>query len=115
MGASTGGSCSSAGNGASRPFASTTPSRADSRGDGPSLPCRRTRGDRFISLPGVRFGGGASLVTKDEGIGVLKKCYDPEVPINIYDLGVVCKLELDEPAAKDPVRMHLTAPACPAA
>ena len=55
------------------------------------------------------------MVTKDEVISVLKKCYDPEIPINIYDLGLVYKIELDEPTGKVAVRMTLTAPGCPAA
>ena len=29
------------------------------------------------------------MPTKDEVITVLKKCYDPEIPINFYDLGLV--------------------------
>ena len=37
------------------------------------------------------------MVTKEEVIGVLKKCYDPEIPINIYDLGLVYHIELNEP------------------
>jgi FeS assembly SUF system protein len=55
------------------------------------------------------------MVTKDEVIGILKKCYDPEIPINIYDLGLVYKIELDEPTGTVAVRMTLTAPGCPAA
>src|SRR2546428_3912242 len=55
------------------------------------------------------------MVSKDEVIGVLKKCYDPEIPINIYDLGLVYKIDLDEPGGKVNVRMTLTAPGCPAA
>ena len=55
------------------------------------------------------------MVSKDEVIGVLKKCYDPEIPINIYDLGLVYKIDLDEPGGKVVVRMTLTAPGCPAA
>ena len=55
------------------------------------------------------------MVTKEEVIGVLKKCYDPEIPINIYDLGLVYRIDLDEPGGKVVVRMTLTAPGCPAA
>ena len=52
--------------------------------------------------------------TKDEVISVLKKCYDPEIPINIYDLGLVYNIDIDEPGGKIGVKMTLTAPGCPA-
>ena len=47
----------------------------------------------------------------------LKKVFDPEIPINIYDLGLIYKIELEE---KDnylfaTVDMTLTSPACPVA
>lgn len=53
------------------------------------------------------------MVSQDEVISVLKKCYDPEIPINIYDLGLVYHIDLDE-AGKIGIRMTLTAPGCPA-
>ena len=34
------------------------------------------------------------MATKEEVIGVLRKCYDPEIPINIYDLGLVYNIDL---------------------
>ena len=54
------------------------------------------------------------MPTKDEVIAVLKKCYDPEIPINIYDLGLVYNIELKTDQGKVDVRMTLTAPGCPA-
>jgi len=47
----------------------------------------------------------------------LKKVFDPEIPINIYDLGLIYKIELEE---KDnylfaTIEMTLTSPACPVA
>lgn len=53
------------------------------------------------------------MATKEEVVSVLKKCYDPEIPINIYDLGLVYHIDLDE-AGKIGIRMTLTAPGCPA-
>ena len=52
------------------------------------------------------------LVSKDEVMGVLKKCYDPEIPINIVDLGLVYNVDIQE--EKVQVKMTLTAPGCPA-
>src|SRR3989304_6349775 len=37
------------------------------------------------------------MVTKDDVITVLRKCYDPEIPINIYDLGLVYTIDIKEP------------------
>ena len=55
------------------------------------------------------------MVTKDDVISVLKKCYDPEIPINIYDLGLVYNIDIKETESVVGVRMTLTAPGCPAA
>jgi len=53
-----------------------------------------------------------AMVNKDEVIAVLKKCYDPEIPINIVDLGLVYDVAID--AEKVQIKMTLTAPGCPA-
>lgn len=44
----------------------------------------------------------------------LKTCYDPEIPVDIYELGLIYKIEIDE-AANVKVEMTLTAPNCPVA
>ena len=51
------------------------------------------------------------MVTKDEIIGVLKDCYDPEIPINIWDLGLVYDIILQEDGNVG-IKMTLTAPGC---
>lgn len=45
---------------------------------------------------------------------VLKTVYDPEIPVNVYDLGLIYKIDLKEDGDLD-MDMTLTAPACPAA
>ncbi len=50
-------------------------------------------------------------VNKDEVMAALKKCYDPEIPINIVDLGLVYNVDIED--GKVNVRMTLTAPGCP--
>ena len=47
-------------------------------------------------------------------IEVLKTVYDPEIPVNIYDLGLIYKIDLAMDGALD-IDMTFTAPACPAA
>ena len=47
-------------------------------------------------------------------IEVLKTVYDPEIPVNIYDLGLIYKIDLDMDGNVD-IDMTFTAPSCPAA
>jgi FeS assembly SUF system protein len=51
---------------------------------------------------------------KNEVIAALKKVRDPEIPLNIYDLGLIYGLRV-EPSGQVNVRMTLTNPACPVA
>ena len=48
-------------------------------------------------------------------IEVLKTIFDPEIPVNIYDLGLIYRIELNEDNTELSVDMTLTAPNCPAA
>jgi metal-sulfur cluster biosynthetic enzyme len=47
-------------------------------------------------------------------VDVLKSCYDPEIPVNIYDLGLIYEVRVD-PGNDVFVKMTLTSPACPVA
>ncbi|WP_296095012.1 iron-sulfur cluster assembly protein [Alloprevotella tannerae] len=47
-------------------------------------------------------------------IDVLKTVYDPEIPVNVYDLGLIYRIDLDDEGHLD-MDMTLTAPNCPAA
>lgn len=44
-------------------------------------------------------------------INNLKEVYDPEIPVNIYDLGLIYNVDVDEEKAN--ILMTLTAPGCP--
>jgi len=57
--------------------------------------------------------GGSSL--KDRIIAALQQVFDPEIPVNIYDLGLVYKLEADEGSGQVTIDMTLTTPNCPEA
>jgi FeS assembly SUF system protein len=50
----------------------------------------------------------------DELIQELKKVYDPEIPVDIYELGLIYKVDINDDYHVD-VEMTLTAPACPVA
>ena len=47
-------------------------------------------------------------------IAALKKVYDPEMPVNVYDLGLIYGIDVDQ-AGQATIRMTLTAPNCPVA
>ena len=47
-------------------------------------------------------------------VDVLKTVCDPEIPVDIYDLGLIYKIEVNEDATVD-IDMTFTAPSCPAA
>lgn len=51
---------------------------------------------------------------KDKVTEVLKTVYDPEIPVNIYELGLIYELQTDD-EGKVKIIMTLTAPACPIA
>tara|TARA_B100000686_G_scaffold101502_1_gene108698 strand:- start:26 stop:328 length:303 start_codon:yes stop_codon:yes gene_type:complete len=51
---------------------------------------------------------------KNKVIEEIKKIYDPEIPVNIYELGLIYKLEVNE-KNKVNVDMTLTSPNCPVA
>lgn len=48
---------------------------------------------------------------KDEIIGALKKIYDPEIPVNIWDMGLI--YDIDVGAELVVIRMTFTSPTCP--
>lgn len=50
------------------------------------------------------------MVTKEEVYEALHTCYDPEIPVNIVDLGLVYDVQVD--GEKVAVKMTLTAPGC---
>ena len=47
-------------------------------------------------------------------LDVLKTCYDPEIPVDIYELGLIYKTDVS-PDGDVAIEMTLTSPACPAA
>lgn len=54
------------------------------------------------------------LSLETEIVNILKNVYDPEIPVNIYDLGLIYDIETDE-NRKVVITMTLTAPNCPVA
>ena len=54
------------------------------------------------------------LKIEERIIDMLKTVYDPEIPVNIYDLGLIYKIDLQD-NGEVAIDMTLTAPNCPAA
>lgn len=51
------------------------------------------------------------MVTEEEVMNVLRQCYDPEIPVNIVDLGLIYGVSIEDNTVD--VDMTLTAPGCP--
>ena len=54
------------------------------------------------------------LVIEAQVIEALRTVFDPEIPVNIYELGLIYEVKVDPSGAVD-IRMTLTSPNCPAA
>jgi len=54
------------------------------------------------------------LELEDQIVKMLKTVYDPEIPVNIFDLGLIYDVDVDD-EKNVTITMTLTAPACPAA
>ena len=54
------------------------------------------------------------LKIEEKIVDVLKTVYDPEIPVDVYNLGLIYRIELSDDGTLD-VDMTLTAPNCPAA
>jgi len=57
----------------------------------------------------------APRTLEDKVLDTLGTIYDPEIPVNIYELGLIYELTVDEEAGSVIVRMTLTSPSCPVA
>ena len=66
--------------------------------------------DEATSTPGPM----SPEVLKEDVISAIRECYDPEIPVNIYDLGLIYDVAVSQEARVDLV-MTLTSPHCPVA
>ncbi len=76
------------------------------------MPIRIETEDHIAADDG-RVAADASL--RDKAIHALRNVMDPELPLNIYDLGLIYRLDMDETARTARLTMTLTAPNCPVA
>jgi len=52
---------------------------------------------------------------EEKVVDKLRQVYDPEIPVNVYELGLVYGVKVDEALRKATIEMTLTSPQCPAA
>jgi FeS assembly SUF system protein len=71
-------------------------------------------GERFVATAGTSLPAGGSVATEDDVVEALKGVHDPEIPVNIYDLGLIYALDIGDDGDVY-VEMTLTTPGCPVA
>ncbi len=82
---------------------------------GPAQPRQRDYLEGFLAAKSAETGpGGAGSDLQAAVVDALKEIYDPEIPVNIYDLGLIYGVEVDDEADAT-VTMTLTTPHCPVA
>lgn len=67
-----------------------------------------------VARAGSPLPEGAAPADREAVIAAIRTVHDPEIPVNIYDLGLIYDLDIS-PAGDVHVRMTLTAPTCPVA
>ena len=71
-------------------------------------------GSDAVAFAGEPLGGGLTPATDEAVVAALKTVYDPEIPVDIYELGLIYDLKVAD-NGNVAVKMTLTAPACPVA
>ncbi len=58
--------------------------------------------------------GASAGISREDVVAAISTVYDPEIPVNIYELGLIYDIDIDSSGAVE-IAMTLTAPACPVA
>ena len=74
----------------------------------------RPEGEAAMARAGAPLEAGEEPASEQALVDAIKTVFDPEIPVNIYDLGLIYRLER-APGGKLAIDMTLTAPACPVA
>ncbi len=67
-----------------------------------------------VAYAGAPLSEGCGVASREAVIDAFRTVYDPEIPVNIYDLGLIYRLDIGEDGNVS-IDMTLTAPACPVA
>ena len=71
-------------------------------------------GEDFVARAGEPLPAGTTVADHDAVVEALRTVYDPEIPVNIFDLGLIYDLDIGKEGTIQ-VEMSLTAPGCPVA
>jgi len=82
--------------------------------EGPGLKDFMPGGTDFIARAGTKLAAGAPVAGEAEIITAIKTVYDPEIPVDIYELGLIYEVDTGADGAVS-IKMSLTAPGCPVA
>ncbi len=80
----------------------------------PDQPLAPDMADGFTASAGGPLADGSILATEDAVIEAMKTVFDPEIPVNIYELGLIYGYKIDDKGGVK-IDMSLTAPNCPVA
>jgi FeS assembly SUF system protein len=69
----------------------------------------------FTARAGQPLPDGSAVASTDEVVEAISTVYDPEIPVNIYELGLIYELDIDAKDGSVSILMTLTAPGCPVA
>jgi FeS assembly SUF system protein len=69
---------------------------------------------KLLGHPAEKVEPAPAGTLEDRVLAILKTCYDPELPVNIHELGLIYELKV-EPSGAVSIRMTLTSPGCPVA
>ena len=72
-----------------------------------------TRGEKMSDEPTLSTPPDTQKI-REAVVDALRTCYDPEIPVNIYELGLIYDVDVSA-SGEVLIRMTLTSPACPAA
>ena len=92
--------------------AAPSPAEAESAAD--KLERKKDYLEGFLAQPSAEAADSGSGDLQADVIAALKEIYDPEIPVNIYDLGLIYAVEVSD-NAEAIVTMTLTTPHCPVA
>jgi FeS assembly SUF system protein len=77
--------------------------------------CLQGRGKMPYFVPQKENDNMDKLQIEERVVEMLKTVYDPEIPVNVYDLGLIYRIELSDDLTQLDVDMTMTAPSCPMA
>lgn len=81
---------------------------------GDFMPGAAPEGEAAMARAGAPLAAGERAASEEAVIDAIKTVYDPEIPVNLYDLGLIYRLDVGANGTVA-IDMTLTAPACPVA